>query len=51
MPPSAAHLEELDQFVGSIKGVLTVESNVMVRIHSFATWFDRHLETLIPLRP
>lgn len=50
IPPSAAHLEELEQFVGSIKGVLSVESNVMVRMHPFSAWFDRHLETLAPGR-
>lgn len=50
LPPSAAHLEELELFVGAIKGVTTVEANVMVRIHSFSSWFDRHLETLTPRR-
>jgi DNA-binding Lrp family transcriptional regulator len=51
MPPSPAHLEELEQFVGSISGVVSVETNVMVRIHSFPSWFDRHLASLAPPRP
>ena len=46
MPPSAAHLEELELFVSSIKGVVAVEANLFVRMHSFPEWFDRHLETL-----
>jgi len=50
VPPSAAHLEELERFVGAIKGVINVEAQVMVRIHCFSSWFDRHLETLTPPR-
>ncbi|MGC2288373.1 MAG: winged helix-turn-helix transcriptional regulator [Thermoplasmata archaeon] len=46
MPPSAARLEELEQFVGSVEGVEAVEANVMVRTLSFPSWFDRHLDTL-----
>jgi DNA-binding Lrp family transcriptional regulator len=46
MPPSAAHLEDLEQFVRSIEGVVEFEANVMVRMHSFPAWFDRHLESL-----
>jgi DNA-binding Lrp family transcriptional regulator len=46
LPPSAAHLEEVERFVTSIEGVAAVEANVMVRMHSFPAWFDRHLETL-----
>lgn len=48
MPPSVAHLEELELFVSSIKGVVEVEANIMVRMHSFSAWFDRHLETMTP---
>ena len=46
LPPSAAHLEELEQFVGSLDGVTGVEANVVVRVHSFPDWFDRHLDSL-----
>jgi DNA-binding Lrp family transcriptional regulator len=46
MPPSAAHLEELERFVAAMAGVVSVETNVMVRMHSFPVWFDRQLETL-----
>ena len=46
MPPSAAHLEDLDHFVRSIDGVAAFETNVMVQVRSFPAWFDRHLETL-----
>ncbi len=48
MPTSAAHVEELDRWVESIDGVTGFEATVMVRIHSFPDWFDRHLETLAP---
>ncbi|MGA7924085.1 MAG: Lrp/AsnC family transcriptional regulator [Thermoplasmata archaeon] len=47
IPPSAAHLEEIEQFVESIDGVVSVEANVMVRVHSFPEWFDDHLRTLM----
>jgi DNA-binding Lrp family transcriptional regulator len=46
MPPSAAHLEELDQFVSSVPGVVGLEANIMIRMHSFPAWFDRHLDEL-----
>jgi DNA-binding Lrp family transcriptional regulator len=46
MPPTAAHLEELELFVGAIEGVVSLEAYVMVRLHSFPAWFDRHLGTL-----
>jgi DNA-binding Lrp family transcriptional regulator len=46
LPPSAAHLEELEEFVASVKGVRGVETNVLVRSLSFPAWFDRHLESL-----
>ena len=46
LPPSAAHLEELDRFVASLKGVAGQELNVMVRSRSIPEWFNRHLETL-----
>jgi len=46
LPPSPAHLEELEQFVGSIEGVTALEMILRVRTHSFPAWFDRHLETL-----
>jgi DNA-binding Lrp family transcriptional regulator len=48
MPPSAAHLEDMEQFVSSIKGVLDLEMNIMIRLHSFRAWFDQHLETMAP---
>ncbi|MGA8303804.1 MAG: Lrp/AsnC family transcriptional regulator [Thermoplasmata archaeon] len=48
IPPSAAHLEELEQFIGALEGVVGLETNVMVRSHSFPAWFDRHLATLVP---
>jgi len=48
MPPSAAHLEDLEQFVSSIKGVVDLEMNIMIRLHSFRGWIDRHLEELSP---
>ena len=51
MPPSAAHLEDLEQFVSSIKGVVDLEMNIMIRLHSFHGWFDRHLEELSPQPP
>ncbi len=50
MPPSAAHLEDLEQYVSSIKGVEGLELNIMIRLHSFNTWFDSHLEALEPGR-
>jgi len=50
IPPSPAHLEELDHFVRSIDGVVDLDSNVMVRLHSFPAWFDRHLASLAPPR-
>lgn len=46
MPPSAAHLEDLEQYVSSIKGVVELEMNIMIRLHSFTGWFDSHLEAL-----
>jgi DNA-binding Lrp family transcriptional regulator len=46
MPPSAAHLEEFEAYVASIKGVEELEANVVVRLHSFPDWFDRQLEAL-----
>ena len=46
MPPSAAHLEELELYVASIEGVEGLEANVVVRLHSFPDWFDRQLEAL-----
>jgi len=48
MPSSSAHLEELEQFVAGLDGVVGVETNVMVRMHSFPTWFDRQLAGLAP---
>ena len=48
MPPSAAHLEDLEKFVSSIKGVGDLEMNLMIRLHSFRGWFDRHLGELTP---
>lgn len=44
--PSAASLEELEQFASSVDGVQSVESYVMVRIHDFPEWFDGHLDAL-----
>jgi DNA-binding Lrp family transcriptional regulator len=46
--PSAAALEEFERSVGSVEGVVEIESLVMVRIHSFPEWFDHHLRTLAP---
>jgi DNA-binding Lrp family transcriptional regulator len=46
MPPSAAHLEELTLLVESMEGVRSVESLLLVRVHSFPAWFDRHLASL-----
>ncbi len=46
MPPSAAHLEEVEGYVASIEGVEELEANVVVRLHSFPDWFDRQLEAL-----
>jgi len=46
MPPSAAHLEDLEQFVSSINGVIELEMNIMIRLHAFGTWFDSHLDAL-----
>ena len=43
IPPSAAHLEELAGFVGSLDGVVGVETNVWVRMHHFPEWIDRQL--------
>jgi DNA-binding Lrp family transcriptional regulator len=43
IPPSAAHLEELDRFVAALDGVAGHESSVLVRMHSFPGWFDRQL--------
>jgi len=51
MPPSAAHLEEVEQFAASIEDVTNLDANVLVRMHSFPGWFDRHLETLATQRP
>jgi DNA-binding Lrp family transcriptional regulator len=50
MPSSAAHLEEVEQYVASIEGVEELEANVVVRLHSFPDWFDRHLEALAQRR-
>jgi DNA-binding Lrp family transcriptional regulator len=50
MPSSAAHLEEVEQFVASIEGVEELEANVVVRLHSFPDWFDRQLEALAQRR-
>jgi len=44
--PSAASLEELEQWAGAIEGVEKVESWVLIRILDFPDWFDQHLETL-----
>lgn len=49
LPPTAAHVEEVEQFVRSLEGVEETEAYVLVRMHSFPTWFDQHLETLAPL--
>ncbi|MGA8542238.1 MAG: winged helix-turn-helix transcriptional regulator [Thermoplasmata archaeon] len=46
LPPSTAHLEELEQFVCGIPGIAGIDSSVMVQNHSFPGWFDRHLESL-----
>ena len=46
MPPSAAHLEDLEQYVSSIKGVVELEMHIMIRLHSFRSWFDSHLDAL-----
>jgi DNA-binding Lrp family transcriptional regulator len=46
LPPSAAHLEEVEQFLRSLKGVGDAELTVIVRSRSFPNWFDRHLESL-----
>jgi len=46
LPPSAAHLEELDRFVASLPGVSGQELSVMVRSRSFPEWFNRHLDTM-----
>ncbi len=46
MPPSAAHLEELERYVGSLPGVVEVEPNIMVRSHTFPAWFDRQLAAI-----
>ena len=43
LPPSAAHLDELDRYVAGLAGVVAEETNVMVRMHTFPTWFDRRL--------
>jgi len=50
MPPSAAHLEEVELYVASIEGVEELEANVVVRLHSFPDWFDRQLEALAQRR-
>ncbi len=44
--PSAAHLEELARLIAAQPGVAGVETNVMVRMHTFPGWFDRQLEAL-----
>jgi len=44
--PSAASLEELEQFVESIDGVRTIDSYIMIRIYDYPVWFDQHLETI-----
>ena len=46
MPPSPAHLEDLEQYVSSIQGVVELEMNIMIRLHSFGAWFDSHLDAL-----
>ena len=46
VPPSAAHLEELEQFATSLDGVVALEAAVLVRLRSFPGWFDRHLATI-----
>jgi DNA-binding Lrp family transcriptional regulator len=46
MPSSTAHVEELERFASSIEGVIEIEANIMVRMHSFSAWFDAHLETI-----
>lgn len=51
MPPSAAHLEDLEQYVSSIKGVVGIEMNIMIRLHSFRAWFDSHLDALAQASP
>ena len=49
--PSIASLEELEQLASSAEGVEHVESFVMIRIHDYPEWFDRHLESLATPRP
>ncbi len=44
--PSAAHLEELSRLIAGQEGVADVETNVMVRMHTFPGWFDRQLDSL-----
>lgn len=51
LPPSAAHLEELDRHVAGLDGVVAEESNVMVRMHTFPAWFDRRLAEAAAPRP
>lgn len=46
MPPSPAHLEDLEQYVSSIQGIVELEMNIMIRLHSFGAWFDSHLDAL-----
>ena len=48
LPPSAAHLEEVEQFASALIGVDAIESSVMVRTLSFPDWFDRFLDSLAP---
>lgn len=48
IPPSAAHLEELEQFAASLDGVVGAETNVWVRMHPFSTWVDRELAAGVP---
>jgi DNA-binding Lrp family transcriptional regulator len=45
IPPSAAHLEELDRYIAGLDGVVRHETNVFVRMHSFPGWFDRQLRS------
>ena len=45
---SAAHLEDLEQYLSTTPGVRRVDLYILVQLLDFPEWFDRHLDSLLP---
>ena len=48
MPAASQDLDGVVTITLGAKGVVELERNIMIRLHSFRAWFDSHLDALAP---